>query len=562
MIHALPVLYGLLIKGLFDTLTAGEAAGLNAGTFLALALAVDLVRLAALATGEWFFSRFWLETVLLVRRNLLRYLLQASGSRRLEISPSEAVTQFRDDVDDLAEYLENWVDFWGLAAFALVALGVMLRINPLMTLLICLPLGLTLLLTGAMRPHIRRARYQLREATGRVTNFIGETFSSVQAVKVTGREEAVLQHFRELNATRRKAALKDGLLSELFRSANDNMVNIATGILLFLAAGAIGDGRFTVGDFALFISYLPRLTSVMSFIGAMVVQHKRTAVAFERLHDLLVDAPAEAILKTDDLGLHEIPPFIEDRPAAIPLLTLTARNLGYRYPDGGKGIRGIDLTLERGSFTVITGRVGSGKTTLLRVLTGLLKKEAGTICWNGVPVDDPASFFVPPRSAYTAQVPRLFSDSLRENIVLGEERGRLEEALELAVMAPDLAGLEHGLDTLVGARGVKLSGGQVQRSAAARMFMRGAELLIFDDLSSALDVETEARLWEGIFVRGEATCLVVSHRRAALTRADRILLLEEGRLLAEGTLDELLATSAEMRRLWEQSYRGVISGGE
>jgi ATP-binding cassette subfamily B protein len=155
-------------------------------------------------------------------------------------------------------------------------------------------------------------------------------------------------------------------------------------------------------------------------------------------------------------------------------------------------------------------------------------------------------------------VPRLFSETLRENLLLGrpDDGAALEKAVHAAVLEPDLAVLERGLDTLVGPRGVKLSGGQVQRAAAARMFVRDAELLVFDDLSSALDAETEAELWTRLFARGrDVTCLVVSHRPAALRRADQILLMDGGHLIAHGTLDEVLASSAEMRRLWQDEQR-------
>jgi ATP-binding cassette subfamily B protein len=239
---------------------------------------------------------------------------------------------------------------------------------------------------------------------------------------------------------------------------------------------------------------------------------------------------------------------------------LEVSGLTFRHPRSGRGVEGAGFDLTRGSLTVVTGRVGAGKTTLLRVLLGLLPRQAGEIRWNGAPIGDPGAVLVPPRCAYVPQTPGLFSDTLRGNVLLGlpEAAADLPGALRLAALERDLTALALGLDTPVGPRGVRLSGGQIHRTAAARALVREPELLVLDDLTSALDGETERALWEGLRRRRDATglaILAVSHRREALERADRILVLEDGHITGAGALDELLASCQELRLLWESQSR-------
>ena len=209
---------------------------------------------------------------------------------------------------------------------------------------------------------------------------------------------------------------------------------------------------------------------------------------------------------------------------------------------------------------MVTGRIGAGKTTLLRTILGLFPADAGTIEWNGHVIDDPAMHLTPPYAAYTPQVPKLFSMSLEDNLVLGDavDTRLMNQSIHIATMRHDIDLMPEGLATMVGPRGVRLSGGQVQRSASARMLNRASQLLVLDDVSSALDVETEQQLWTRLFLaRKDIAALVVSHRHAALARADEVIVMDRGRVVARGTARDLQESSPEFRAIWEGALASV-----
>ena len=532
-----PLLLGLATREFFDRVSGTSGAGpvWVAVAFIAVVEIGEVV--TELAIGRTW-SGFCYETHSLLQRNALDGIRRGFGRFGWPVPAGDAISRFRDEPPSITMgSMDGLADLVGRGLFAVVGGAVMWHIDPVLTIAAFAPVIASSLVSDWLGTRSARYGLEARKATSRLSAFLGDLVGANLAVRVAGASAFVVDELGTLGEARRRLSLRDRVFAEVVNSMNFHLVHIGTGAVLLLGAGKIRSGAFTVGDFALFVVFLDQLTYLPAEIGRVITELKRTRVSIARLNELMPGSTADEVVAHAPIHVRgpmpEVPPLV---PVADPLSRLDVDGLTCVHAGSGRGVVDVSFSLARGSFTVVTGRIGSGKTTLLHGLLGLLPASAWSVRWNGEVVDDPATFLVPPRAAFTPQVPRLFSETLRSNLVLGRSASvaAVDGAVRAAVLERDVETLEDGLETVVGRRGVKLSGGQVQRSAAARMFLQDAELLVLDDLSSALDVSTEAELWRRLLARrGDVTCLVVSHSPIALANADQVVVLEDGRARIE-----------------------------
>lgn len=547
---------GFVMRAIFNRLSHNAVLDWNLLGLIALLVAVALTRITSLLGAIAIENVTWYRGATLLRLNLFECLLNRRDASSSTFSSGEAVNQVNIDGFALPWYLVNTQLTIGAGLTALIGFIAMAGINAPLALLSLVPLVIEIVFVRIINHYRTPLFRRRRETEGTVSAFLGETFGAVQAIQVAGAEARTAQQFRRISAKRRAVSVKEQFASNLLNSFTSDFEQVSVGFVLLLATRLLQTGTFTVGDFVLFTYAVPIVVDFAFYLGMNLANLQDARVSFARLSVTMRDTPDASVDKPIPLAIGiarkiaSVHSGVDEQTPMDGLIELRVNNLSFQYPSTSRGITQASFTVTGGSFTVITGRVGSGKTTLLRVLLGLLPKQAGDISWNKRRIDDPATFFVPPHSAYTPQVPRLFSESLRDNILMGDVSPQTEIALaqatHQAVLDSDIAQLERGLDTQVGPRGVKLSGGQVQRAAAARMLIRQPHLLVVDDLSSALDVDTERVLWEQLGTSPSIhTILAVSHRRPILQRADQIIVLKDGRIDAIGTFDELMVRCKE-----------------
>jgi ATP-binding cassette, subfamily B, bacterial len=542
---------GLVSRAFFDWLNGGMGELQPFMWMVVLLMLSTLGRVTFLFGCQFTNAPFMYTGTALLQHNMFRRLLELPAAVALQHTAGEALSRFRDDTEETGIFLIPFNDVIAWSLFAVVGLAILISVSVTLTVGVFVPLVVLSFVLHALRVRIESYRRAVRAATADVTSHLGDAFGAAQTIQLANAERGVVERFRALNRVRLDTAIRDRLLDQLLQSISRNMSNIGTGVILLLASRSMAAGSFSVGDFALFVFYMGWVGEFTALFGSTLAKYRQAGVSFRRMVELMQGSAPPRLV--EHRPIFRSPTGSDTVRSHPPFERLEVVDLTYLHPGSGRGVRHIIFHVKRGERVMITGRVASGKTTLLRALLGVLPRDSGSVLWNGRLVEDPADFLVPPRCGYTPQVPRLFSETLRRNLLLGLDADAAEVDLDRAVavsqFSADLAALQAGLDSEVGARGVALSGGQMQRAALARMLVRPAELLVLDDLSS-LDGPTEEALWSALVADRSRTILAATHRRAALRHADRVLVLSDGVLVGQGPLEDVLARCDEMRALW------------
>jgi ABC-type multidrug transport system fused ATPase/permease subunit len=491
-----------------------------AGIVAGLVLYVPLPYL----TGTWY-PEWWVRQLL---RISLRLVHGQTGPRRVSAhTPAEVVAQ-GGDTERVVVLADNLIDQlisgFVLVSVTLVAGTVVPALFFAGTMLVS---GLTATLFGRL---LERAARRTVAARAAFATALVSSLSAARTVKLAGATRPVLAHLARLDRIRSDRQYREIAVQVWARSTPST----ASGLLpiaawtLYLYAG-LSSGATLVA-----VSILGSAGWFAYTTASLVAQLPSARVWTRRTVAMAGVGAYSASVPGVDLSAGEAPA----PPAAPrhPLRRLELAGFSAVHEDGTVGVRDVDLTVERGQLVLVVGPVGSGKSSLLRALAGIVH-HTGTVSWNGQPVTEPELFLRPNQVGYVAQLPRVLSGTIADNIRLGHEVDAAG-AVTTAQLDHDLAAAGSGLALLIGHKGTRLSGGQLQRLALARALAPRTELLIADDVSSALDVMTELALWRALREHG-VTVVGSTSKRAALTQADRVLVLIAGQPAAQGTWHEL-----------------------
>ncbi|WBB72268.1 ABC transporter ATP-binding protein [Micromonospora sp. WMMD1128] len=512
---------GAVLPWLWADLVGGGDPWLPA---LGIAAALLVVLPLPYLTNVWF-PHWWIRQMLRISARLVH---GQTGARRVSgHTPAEVVAQ-GGDTDRVVQLADNLMDqFISLAIVLTMTLVTGSFVPALFFVGTMVVSGLAATLFG---PRLERTAAGTVKARAAFATALVSALSAARTVKLAGATRPVLDHLHGLDVVRSERQRREIAMQVWARSTP----SIASGLLPIGAWALYLTGGLSAGATLVAVSTLGAARWFAWTTAALVSQYPSARVWTRRTVSMTGMSTYSAPVPGLDLAAGTAP--APEPPPRHPLRRLELAGFGALHSDGTLAVRDVDLVVERGQLVLVVGPVGAGKSSLLRALAGIVH-HVGALRWNGEPVTEPEMFLRPNQVGYVGQLPRVLSGTVAENIALGHPVDAAG-AVTTAQLDHDLAAAGGGLGLLIGHKGTRLSGGQLQRLALARALAPRTELLVADDVSSALDVTTELALWSALREHG-VTVVGSTAKRAALVRADHVVVLVDGVVADQGTWSDL-----------------------
>ncbi|HUF32758.1 MAG TPA: ABC transporter ATP-binding protein [Acidimicrobiales bacterium] len=468
-----------------------------------------------------------------LRVNMFTKLTGLSFSFFDRVQSGQLISRANSDIRSVQMFL-TFAPLMALQVVSfLFAFGLMLAVHVPLAIVALLPLPFVYLVGARMRDLMFPISWIVQSRLADVATTVEENVTGARVVKSFAAEEPQIAHLAGAARRLRWAAVRQIDVRAGYGPLMENLPRVGMALVLLYGGILTINGQVTVGTLVAFSTYVVMLQAPFRMLGFLLLLSQRASASAGRIFEVLDEQPA-----------------IADRPGAVDLVDpegeVRFEDVTFRYGHGLTVLDGLDLTLAPGETVAVVGRTGSGKSTLARLLTRFYDVESGTVRIDGHDVRDLTLASLRAQVAMVLDEPFLFSATIRENIAYGRPDATDDE-VRAAAVAADAAGfiddLPVGYDTEVGERGYTLSGGQRQRIAIARTLLIDPRVLILDDATSAIDVHVEERIHRALAeLLGRRTTLVIAHRLSTIALADRVVLLEDGRIVADGTHSELMAS--------------------